>query len=269
MRLNDDLYVLALPFVREGQSMPLNLCLLVDAVHGPTLVDAGLPGQQDAIAGEVALAGVQVQQLKRIVLTHQDIDDVGSLPWLARTSGAQVLAYEVEAPFIDGSATPRFAAPEVLARRPEMRAVVEQMQPIPIDKVLRDGDTLDVSGGVRVVATPGHTVGHVPLPRAEPDADRRRRPQRPRGPAAGTQRDRHPGHGDGERLRAEAGRPGRGLDSLLPRRCRRRRRLRAAATRGSGVERIEARPGRYPWASPVQPGLFHPESMRRSNYADL
>jgi glyoxylase-like metal-dependent hydrolase (beta-lactamase superfamily II) len=163
VRLNDDLYVLALPFVREGQSMPLNLCLLVDAVHGPTLVDAGLPGQQDAIVGEVALAGVQVQQLKRIVLTHQDIDHVGSLPWLARTSGAQVLAYEVEAPFIDGSATPRFAAPEVLARRPEMRAVVEQMQPTPIDKALRDGDTLDVSGGVRVVATPGHTVGHMCL----------------------------------------------------------------------------------------------------------
>ena len=33
-----------------------------------------------------------------------------------------ILAHEVEAPFIDGSRAPRFARPEVLAQRPEMRA---------------------------------------------------------------------------------------------------------------------------------------------------
>src|SRR5207248_5736157 len=107
--LNDDLYMLALPMQRDGQTFDLNLSLVLDPAHGPTLVDAGLPGQQGAIATALAEAGVGVQDLARIVLTHQDVDHVGSLHELVRASGARVLAHEVEAPFIDGSERPRFA----------------------------------------------------------------------------------------------------------------------------------------------------------------
>jgi glyoxylase-like metal-dependent hydrolase (beta-lactamase superfamily II) len=104
-----------------------------------------------------------VQDLTRIVLTHHDIDHVGSLHALVQASGARVLAHEVEAPFIDGGERPRFAAPEVLERRPEMRAVVERLRPTPVDERLRDGARLDVAGGVRVIFTPGHTAGHICL----------------------------------------------------------------------------------------------------------
>jgi glyoxylase-like metal-dependent hydrolase (beta-lactamase superfamily II) len=163
VRLNDDVYVLTLPFVHDGQPFPLNLTLVPDATNGPTLVDAGLPGQQDAIDGALAEAGLRVQDLKRIVLTHQDIDHVGSLHGLVEASGARVLAHEVEAPFIDGSEPPRFARPEILARRPELRAVAERFQPTPVDDVLRDDARLDVAGGARVIFTPGHTPGHICL----------------------------------------------------------------------------------------------------------
>jgi glyoxylase-like metal-dependent hydrolase (beta-lactamase superfamily II) len=163
VRLNDDVYVLALPMMRDGRSFPLNLTLVVDAANGPTLIDAGLPGQQDAIAAALAEAGVRVQELKRIVLTHQDIDHVGALHSLVQTSGARVLAHELEAPFIDGTAQPRFALPEVLARWPELRPVAERFQPTPVDEALRDGARLEVAGGVRVIFTPGHTVGHMCL----------------------------------------------------------------------------------------------------------
>jgi glyoxylase-like metal-dependent hydrolase (beta-lactamase superfamily II) len=163
MRLNDDVYVLALPLVRDGRPFPLHVTLVVDGANGPTLVDAGLPGQYDAIAGALAEAGVQVRDLERIVVTHQDIDHLGSLPELVRASGARVLAHEVEAPFIDGRQTPRFATPEMLARRPELRPAAERFQPTPVDQPLHDGDRLDLVGGTRVVATPGHTVGHICL----------------------------------------------------------------------------------------------------------
>lgn len=163
MQLNDDVYVLPLSMVRDGQTHTYNPSLILDPALGPTLVDTGLPGQLDQIARALAPAGVQVSDLKRIVLTHQDVDHVGSLHDLVQASGAQVLAHEIEVPFIDGTERPRFARPEVLAARPELRAVFERLRPTPVDEPLQDGGRLDVAGGVRVVFTPGHTIGHICL----------------------------------------------------------------------------------------------------------
>jgi glyoxylase-like metal-dependent hydrolase (beta-lactamase superfamily II) len=163
MKLNDTVYVLALPMQRADQTVYFNLSLILDATHGPTLVDTGLPGQAAAIATALAEAGVQVADLKRIILTHQDIDHVGSLHDLVQASGARVLAHAIEVPFIDGSEPPRFARPEVLAQRPELRAVAERFQPTPVDEQLQDSARIDLAGGVRVIFTPGHTPGHMCL----------------------------------------------------------------------------------------------------------
>lgn len=162
-RVNDDVYVLPLSIIRDGQTLTFNPSLILDPVHGPTLVDAGLPGQMETIAAALAEAKVQVRDLKRIVLTHQDIDHIGSLHDLVEASGARVLAHEREAPFIDGTEQPRFARPEMLAAQPMLRPIVERMRPTPVDERLRDGARLDLAGGVRAVFTPGHTPGHMCL----------------------------------------------------------------------------------------------------------
>jgi glyoxylase-like metal-dependent hydrolase (beta-lactamase superfamily II) len=163
MQLNDDVHVLPLPMVRDGQTRILNLSLILDPAEGPTLVDAGLPGQLDTIASVMADAGVGVGDLKRIILTHQDIDHVGSLPDLVQASGARVLAHEVEVPYIDGTERPRFDRPDFLQQFPQMAAFIERMKQMRVDEPLPDGARLDIAGGVRAVATPGHTVGHMCL----------------------------------------------------------------------------------------------------------
>jgi glyoxylase-like metal-dependent hydrolase (beta-lactamase superfamily II) len=163
MQLSKDLYMLALPIQRGDQAAYLNLSLILDPSHGPTLVDTGLPGQLDAIATALGAAGVRVAELKRIILTHQDIDHVGSLHDLVQASGARVLASVVETPYIDGSELPRYARPEILAQHPELRAVAERFQSTPVDEQLQDGARLDLAGGVRVITTPGHTPGHMCL----------------------------------------------------------------------------------------------------------
>lgn len=160
MRLNDDVHVLELPAVFGGDSFSVNLSLVMDLAKGPTLVDTGVPGQQEAIAVAMANAGVEVEDLGRIVLTHHDLDHVGSLSALAQASAAQVMAHEVEAPFIDGSEQPRFALPEVLERMPEFRPIVESFRPTAVDRTLIDDEHLDLAGGIRIVFTPGHTPGH-------------------------------------------------------------------------------------------------------------
>jgi len=159
MRLNDDVYVLELSTLFGGQLMPVNLCLVLDGVRGATLVDAGAPGQEEAIAAAMAEVGVGMGELRHIVLTHQDLDHVGSLHPIAEASGARVLAHEVEAPFIDGSQPPRFAR----EGGPEFRSMVESLRPTRVDQPLTDGERLDLAGGVRVVSTPGHTPGHLCL----------------------------------------------------------------------------------------------------------
>jgi glyoxylase-like metal-dependent hydrolase (beta-lactamase superfamily II) len=163
MQLNDDVCVLPLPMTRDGQTTYFNTSLVRDAALGPALVDTGLPGQTGAIASALAELGLRIGDLRRIVLTHQDHDHVGSLAELVRLSGARVLASTTEAPFIDGTELPRFARPEVLAQRPELRATAEQFQPTPVDELLEDGARLELAGGLRVIATPGHTAGHISL----------------------------------------------------------------------------------------------------------
>lgn len=159
MRLNADLYVLAL----AAPSGHFNLSLLVDAAVGPTLVDTGLPMQREVLDAALAEAGVAVADLKRIIITHQDIDHVGLLHELAAASGAEVLAHAAEIPTIDGGAPPRFMLPENQERMPFLRPLAERFKPTAVDTALEDGARLDLAGGVRVIFTPGHTPGHISL----------------------------------------------------------------------------------------------------------
>jgi len=163
MRLNDDLYLLSLPMTMNGQSRPLHLTLILDATHGPTLVDTGLPGQAGALDSALAEAGLRVQDLRRIIITHQDLDHMGSCNDLVRASGARVLAHATEVPYIDGTLRPIKWTPELLEQIPQMRALIDSWRPTPVDEHLHDGTRLDLAGGVQVIFTPGHTPGHISL----------------------------------------------------------------------------------------------------------
>lgn len=46
------------------------------------LIDTGFPGQIEDIQVEMEKVGVSFDKLKVVILTHQDIDHIGSLPEL-------------------------------------------------------------------------------------------------------------------------------------------------------------------------------------------
>jgi glyoxylase-like metal-dependent hydrolase (beta-lactamase superfamily II) len=137
------------------------------------LVDAGFPGQKDAIVESIAAAGFSAEKLTHILLTHQDIDHIGCvLDLLSLASAAKVLAHTDEAPYIDGRKTSIKLAmllnnqdtlpPDQREWRDKLKVAFANRR-IPIDKELRDGKVLPICGGITVIHTPGHTPGHICL----------------------------------------------------------------------------------------------------------
>ena len=163
MKVANGVYVLPIPRSPQEPESVLNLTLIVDEHDDNTLVDAGLPDQMEAISSAVVEAGIGVSDLRRIIFTHQDLDHVGSGAALVRQSGARVLAHSADAPYIEGSLRLLKPSPEMLEQRPQMREVLERLEPVGIDEYVEDGTRLDLAGGTKVISTPGHTPGHISL----------------------------------------------------------------------------------------------------------
>jgi glyoxylase-like metal-dependent hydrolase (beta-lactamase superfamily II) len=142
------------------------------------LVDTGYPGQLALIREAIEKAGVSFAKLTHIILTHQDIDHIGSLPALLNESpqSVEVLATEVEKPFIQGEkrllkisleaidkAVKSLPAEVPEAKRKAFRVALENPPKAPVDKTIVDGENLPYCGGITVINTPGHTPGHICL----------------------------------------------------------------------------------------------------------
>ncbi len=102
--------------------------------------------------------GYQPQQLLRILVTHADIDHVGSLAAIQSATGADVYAGEQSAKLLQRGKSPNHL-PRVLQWITntffKYQAVSESCL-----KILNDGDELPVLNGLVALATPGHTDDH-------------------------------------------------------------------------------------------------------------
>lgn len=126
----------------------------------PMLVDTGMPRQAARILSYLAHVGLQPAQLRVILLTHHDIDHIGSAAALKRATGAEVWAPADDLPYIAGD-LPRHGMKRYLPAL--VRPFFGPLEPVGVDRLLHDGD--EIPGGFRVVSTPGHTPGHVSLHR--------------------------------------------------------------------------------------------------------
>jgi len=138
------------------------------------LVDAGFPGQLPQIREAFEIAGVSFDKLNMVILTHHDIDHIGSLSAILKEmpDNINVLAHEEEKPYINGEKVPlKVAGLEAnLGSLPEKMKVMYgkfkvafQNCKVNVDKTLIGGDELSYCGGIQVIFTPGHTIGHICL----------------------------------------------------------------------------------------------------------
>ena len=147
--------VFRLPLAPAGA---LNCFALVDADGGVTLIDAGLRRSGKRLARGLEELGKGLPDVRRIVLTHAHADHAGGLAAAAEASAAPVSAHEREAVYVRDGRVPPFER-----GGPAKRLFPRKFPPVTVAETFRDGDVLPYAGGLRVVATPGHTPGHVSL----------------------------------------------------------------------------------------------------------
>jgi glyoxylase-like metal-dependent hydrolase (beta-lactamase superfamily II) len=157
----------------RGKTSTIHPTLIWDD-ESAILVDAGFPGQVPLIRAAVEQAGVPFHYLDKVILTHHDLDHIGSLAAmrLEQDGKLKVFAHAVEKAYIDGSQVPLKLArmAENLDNLPEeTKAFYGQMKNAfensftPVDQTLSDGEELPFCGGIIAIHTPGHTLGHICL----------------------------------------------------------------------------------------------------------
>jgi len=142
-----------------------NPYILVDA-DGLTVIDTGLPRSEKKILAYVAGLGRSAGDVKRIILTHSDLDHVGGLAALQKATGARTYAGKIEADSIAAGKASREIKPSGFSLRRILFALMRpffKATPFQVDEILSDGQTLPVLGGLRVIDTAGHTPGHISL----------------------------------------------------------------------------------------------------------
>jgi glyoxylase-like metal-dependent hydrolase (beta-lactamase superfamily II) len=136
--------------------------LLLENDDGYTLVDTGVAGSVGRIKEGFAALGAGPEDLRRVFVTHQHDDHTGGLEGILEWAPhAEVGATEHEAEVIEGR-RPYDPSSNALLRYMMRNAKGPGVR---VRKVLREGDLVS---GFRLIATPGHTRGHVSMLR---DAD--------------------------------------------------------------------------------------------------
>ncbi len=130
-----------------------------------TLIDTGITGDAVRILDYLTDIGGRPDQLKQIILTHSHDDHRGGHAELAERTEALVLAHEFDIPVIIGKA--ELEIPDVPAGEREfMIQVIESTppaKPARVDRVLKNGDEIEMGSGARVVHVPGHTPGSIAI----------------------------------------------------------------------------------------------------------
>jgi glyoxylase-like metal-dependent hydrolase (beta-lactamase superfamily II) len=147
--------------IQQRQGIRVQAYLLDDG-DGLTLIDTLYGDEAELILSEIAAMGKTPQDLRRILLTHAHRAHLGGLARLKALTSAPVYCHPWEADIVAGE-----RRQQCMSLRPQKPFVVWPFQvasrfgryrPCPVDRLLGDEEPI---GPVRVVATPGHTPGHV------------------------------------------------------------------------------------------------------------
>ncbi|MCX7708692.1 MAG: MBL fold metallo-hydrolase [Clostridia bacterium] len=173
MRIENGVEMLELSISVMGKANVVYPTLIWDEGQA-ILVDTGYPGQLNQIRKSVEETGLAFERLNKVIVTHHDLDHIGSLADIIRESSGkvEVLSHEKEKPYIQGEMCPQklsLLEAKLETLTAETKAIYEGLKAgfekskAPVSRTIIDSEELPYCGGITVIYTPGHTTGHISL----------------------------------------------------------------------------------------------------------
>ena len=105
MKIKENIYILELPNINP-QSNDFVYPTVIKDGNNLTLIDTGYPKQIEYIKSALEKDGLDINNIKTIILTHQDIDHVGNVKDILNlVPGVEIIFYNEEAEYINGNKT--------------------------------------------------------------------------------------------------------------------------------------------------------------------
>jgi glyoxylase-like metal-dependent hydrolase (beta-lactamase superfamily II) len=177
MKITDGVEMLDIPADLVNGAGIIHPVVLWDS-NNVILVDTGLPCQLQQFRDEMSAAGIPFKNLNKVIITHHDLDHIGSLRSIIEASSQkiEVFAHEFEKPYIQAEIPPvRMTQLEASLKnvsdeqRQRILPLYENLKAnyskfkADVTRTLADGEELPYCGGIEIIHTPGHTKGHISL----------------------------------------------------------------------------------------------------------
>jgi hydroxyacylglutathione hydrolase len=165
MQISDRIHALKVPFqITDRSGLKVPRFVYVYLIHGKKagLIDSGVASSEQFIFDYLGKMGWRPDEISLLILTHSHPDHIGSALAIIEASGCAVAAHVAEKAWIE-DVDLQFRERPV----PGFHSLVGGS--VSVDRVLKDGDILDLGDGLslEVIHTPGHSIGSISLWLAE------------------------------------------------------------------------------------------------------
>jgi Zn-dependent hydrolases, including glyoxylases len=113
------------------------------------LIDTGMPGLADKILAELDSLGAPPSSIRKILLTHHDVDHMGNAKRLQEATGAELFAPRADLPYITGQ-----------KNRPGVKRLITAITRPQVPAVTGVYAQEQRFGAITALHAPGHTPGH-------------------------------------------------------------------------------------------------------------
>jgi glyoxylase-like metal-dependent hydrolase (beta-lactamase superfamily II) len=138
------------------------------------LIDCGYPNFLTLIEESAIKNEIDLSKLTKLIITHHDFDHMGSAADFKRKyPNVKILSSIIDEKYISGKerSLRLQQAESVYDKLPEeqkegamnFQKMLESIENVEVDMLLKDGDKFDWCGGIEIIETPGHMPGHISI----------------------------------------------------------------------------------------------------------